>query len=87
MAALTKTAILHSGDDPGPERVDWESCIKLPSLGQAFESGKGHVDDFMAGGPSEARYEARATGVVVGVAPVWVPIAEGRHAPSVHTCL
>ena len=38
MAALTKTAILH-GDNPSSGRVDWESCLKLPSLGQAFERG------------------------------------------------
>ena len=61
--------------------------IDAAAVGQAFESGQGNVDDFMAGGTAEARDETRATGVVVGVAPIWVPIAAGGHAPLVHICL
>src|SRR5271155_5095894 len=41
----------------------------------------------MAGGTAEARDEPRTTGIVVGMAPVWVPIAAGGQAPLVHTCL
>ena len=41
----------------------------------------------MAGGTAEARDKARATGIVVGVAPIWVPIAAGGQAPLVHNSL
>ena len=35
----------------------------------------------------EARDETRTTSVMVGVAPIRVPIAEGGQAPLVHMCL
>jgi hypothetical protein len=61
--------------------------VDAAAVGQAFKGYEGNVDNFMAGGTAEARYETRATGVVVGVAPVWVPTAAGWHAPLVHICL
>jgi hypothetical protein len=61
--------------------------IDAAAVGEAFEGGQGNVDDFMAGGLAEARNETGATSVVVWVAPIWVPIAAGWHAPLVHICL
>ena len=61
--------------------------VDSAAVGQALEGGKGDVDDFMAGGTAEARDEARATSIVVRVAPIRVPIAAGGHAPLLHICL
>jgi hypothetical protein len=61
--------------------------VHAAAVGQAFEGCKCNVNNLMAGGTCEARDKARATGVVVGMAPVWVPIVRGWRAPLVHTCL
>jgi hypothetical protein len=61
--------------------------INATTVGEAFEGSQGDVDDFMAGGLAEARNKTGATSVVVWVAPIWVPIAAGWHAPLVHICL
>src|SRR5580704_5448549 len=61
--------------------------VDTAAMGKAFEGCKCYVDNLMAGRTCKARNEARATGIVVGVAPVWVPIMQGWRAPSVHTCL
>jgi hypothetical protein len=61
--------------------------IDATAMGETLESGEGDIYNFVAGGAPEARNEPGTTGVVVGMAPVWVPIAAGWHAPKVHTCL
>jgi hypothetical protein len=61
--------------------------VDSAAVGEALEGCKGNIYDFMAGGTAEARYEACTTSVVVGVAPIWVAIAAGWHAPLVHMCL
>jgi hypothetical protein len=83
----------------GPEKIvrerGEEACavaagavgIDTAAVSQTFEGGEGDADDFMAGGLAEARDETRSTSVVVWVAPIWVPIAAGWHAPLVHICL
>jgi hypothetical protein len=56
-------------------------------MGQAFEGYERNVDNLVAGWAAEARHKARAAGIVIGMAPVWVPIAQGWRAPSVHAYL
>jgi hypothetical protein len=61
--------------------------IDAAAVSEAFEGGQGNIDDFMAWGAAEARDKTRTTGVVVGVAPIRVPIAAGGQAPLVHNSL
>jgi len=58
--------------------------VHSAAVSEAFEGRQRNVYDFMAGGATEARYKTSATGIVVGMAPVGVPIAPGWCAPSVH---
>jgi len=61
--------------------------VNTSAVGQALKRCERYVDNFVARRTGQARYETRATGIVVGVAPVWVPIVRGWHAPLVHTIL
>lgn len=56
-------------------------------MSQAFKRCEGNVHNVMTGGACEARDKTGATGVVIGMAPVWVPITPGWRTPLVHTNL
>ena len=61
--------------------------INSAAMRQAFERCERNLDNLVASGTAQPRHKPRATSIVVGMAPVWVPIAWGGRAPWMHTKL
>jgi hypothetical protein len=61
--------------------------VYTAAMRKAFERRQRYLDNLITGGTAEAGDETSATGIVIGMAPVWVPIELGWDAPSKHTYL